>query len=173
MGVGAAGIALSVDKVGRPLTGAGLTVNAPRTPQAAHARVMRLKMRQLFTARIMTSRINLSPTNDSNDFLPRAQAVLAQLEITLEQTFDDLGIDVDLERNGGVLNVNLAGKAVQGKTVVINLQSPMQQIWLATPFGGFHYAWNGADWEDTRGGLSLHARLSQDLSAMTAAAITL
>lgn len=118
----------------------------------------------------MTSRINLS---ESNDFLPRAQAVLAQLEITLEQTFDDLGIDVDLERNGGVLNVNLAGKAVQGKTVVINLQSPMQQIWLATPFGGFHYAWNGANWEDTRGGLHMHARLSQDLSTMTGLTITL
>jgi CyaY protein len=159
--------------LGKPFIGTGLTVNAPRTPQAAHARVMRLKIRQLFTARIMTSRINLSPTHDTQDFLPRAQAVLAQLEITLEQTFDDLGLDVDLERNGGVLNVNLAGKAVQGKTVVINLQSPMQQIWLATPFGGFHYAWNGAHWEDTRGGLHLHARLSQDLSTMTGASITL
>jgi CyaY protein len=118
----------------------------------------------------MTSRINLS---ESNDFLPRAQAVLAQLEITLEQRFDDLGLDVDLERNGGVLNVHLAGKAIQGKTVVINLQSPMQQIWLATPYGGFHYAWNGGDWEDTRGGVTLRERLMQDLSTMTGQTITL
>jgi CyaY protein len=131
---------------------------------------MTLKMKQFFIKLPMTSRINLS---ESNDFLPRAQAVLAHLETTLEQTFDGLGLDVDLERNGGVLNVNLAGKAAQGKTVVINLQSPMQQIWLATPFGGFHYAWNGAQWEDTRGGLSLHARLSQDLSTMTGCLIKL
>jgi CyaY protein len=131
---------------------------------------MALKIRIFFIRRIMTSRINLS---ESNDFLTRAQAVLAQLEITLEQTFDDLGLDVDLERNGGVLNVNLAGKAAQGKTVVINLQSPMQQIWLATPFGGFHYAWDGSGWADTRGGMSLFARLSQDLSAMTGKAFVI
>jgi CyaY protein len=130
---------------------------------------MALKIKLFFEKFTMTSRINLS---ESNDFLPKAQAVLAQLEITLEQTFDDLGLDVDLERNGGVLNVNLAGKAAQGKTVVINLQSPMQQIWLATPFGGFHYAWDGLVWADTRGGLSLNARLSQDLSTMTGQSIT-
>jgi CyaY protein len=147
-----------------------LALSGPRTPQAAQQAAMALKIRKLFIRRIMTSRINLS---ESNDFLPRAQALLAQLETTLEQTFDDLGLDVDLKRNGGVLNVNLAGKPAQGKTVVINLQSPMQQIWLATPFGGFHYAWDGAQWSDTRGGLSLLARLSQDLSAMTGAALTL
>jgi CyaY protein len=114
----------------------------------------------------MTSRINLS---ESNEFLPRAQAVLAALELTLEQTFDDLGLDVDLERAGGVLNIHLA----KGKTVVVNLQSPMQQIWLASPYGGFHYAWNGAAWADTRGGSDFHARLAQDLSAMAGVAITL
>jgi CyaY protein len=108
----------------------------------------------------MTSRINLS---ESNDFLPRAQAVLAQLETTLEQTFDRLGLDIDLERAGGVLNVHVA----KGKTVVINLQSPMQQIWLATPFGGFHYAWDGARWADTRTGMPLHERLAHDLSHMS------
>lgn len=112
----------------------------------------------------MTSRINLT---ESNDFLPRAQAVMAALETSLEQTFDDLGLDVDLERAGGVLNVHLA----KGKTVVVNLQSPMQQIWLATPYGGFHYAWNGSAWADTRGGSDLHTRLAQDLSAMAGVAV--
>lgn len=114
----------------------------------------------------MTSRINLT---EHNNFLPRAQAVLAALETSLEQTFDALGLDVDLERAGGVLNVHLA----KGKTVVINLQSPMQQIWLATPYGGFHYAWNGHTWADTRGGNDLHSRLAQDLSAMAGVALTL
>jgi CyaY protein len=117
----------------------------------------------------MTSRINLSESNDSNGFLPRAQAVLANLETTLEQIFDALGLDVDLERAGGVLNVHIA----KGKTVVINLQSPMQQIWLASPFGGFHYAWDGERWSDTRGGMSFYQRLSQDLSAMTGQAVVI
>lgn len=183
--------------VSKPLIGVGANVSGPRTPQAVliatHSGAARLKMsllrrllrrvlavfsqpfspfavcnavfnlkRRLSLA--MTSRINLS---ESNDFLPRAQAVLARLETTLEQTFDALGLDVDLERAGGVLNIHVA----KGKTVVINLQSPMQQIWLATPFGGFHYAWNGADWADTRGGAALPQRLSQDLSALTGLAV--
>ena len=114
----------------------------------------------------MTSRINLTETND---FLPRAQAALLQIETTLEQTFDALGLDVDLERAGGVLNIHIA----KGKTVVLNLQSPMQQIWLATPLGGFHYAWDGAVWADTRGGVSLGDRLGADLSVMTGLTITL
>ncbi len=114
----------------------------------------------------MTSRINLS---EPNDFLPRAQATLAQLETILEQTFDGLGVDVDLERSGGVLNVHIA----KGQTAVINLQSPMQQIWLATPLGGFHYAWDGQAWQDTRGGLELFARLAADLSVMTGVAVHL
>ena len=108
----------------------------------------------------MTSRINLT---ESNDFLPRAQATLLSIETSLEQIFDALGLDIDLERAGGVLNIHFA----KGKTVVLNLQSPMQQIWLATPYGGFHYSWNGTDWADTRGGDALSARLSKDLSAMT------
>ena len=120
----------------------------------------------------MNSRTHLTANTDANDFLPRAQALLTQLETLLEQTFDALGVDVDLVRNGGVLNVNLAGKVQQGKTVVINLQSPMQQVWLATPFGGFHYAWDGSAWADTRGGMALNERLSQDLSAMTGQIIT-
>ncbi len=114
----------------------------------------------------MTSRINLS---EHNDFLPRAQATLQALEITLEQTFDALGLDVDLERAGGVLNVHIA----KGKTVVINLQSPMQQIWLATPYGGFHYAWQGDAWLDTRSGTPFYTQLSQDLSAMTGCAVNI
>ena len=114
----------------------------------------------------MTSRINLSA---ASDFLSRAQDTLLALEITLEQVFDELGLDVDLERAGGVLNIAVA----KGKTVVINLQSPMEQIWLATPYGGFHYAWNGEQWADTRGGEVFQQRLAIDLSAMTGKLISL
>ena len=112
----------------------------------------------------MTSRINLT---ESNDFLPRAQATLLSIETSLEQIFDDLGLDVDLERAGGVLNIHFAEQTGQPKTVVLNLQSPMQQIWLATPYGGFHYTWIDTQWTDTRGGDTLTARLSKDLSDLT------
>jgi CyaY protein len=114
----------------------------------------------------MTSRINLSETND---FLPHAQATLNQLELILEEKFESLNLDIDIERAGGVLNIHINPTV----TIVINLQSPMQQIWLATPYGGFHYTWNNQDWLNTRGGLSLHAQLAQDLSTLTGQSIEL
>ncbi|MEY3996747.1 MAG: hypothetical protein RL344_1090 [Pseudomonadota bacterium] len=115
----------------------------------------------LFFERVfMTSRINLSETSD---FLPRAQATLNQLELTLEQIFESLNLDIDIERTGGVLNIHVNTQT----TLVINLQSPMQQIWLATPYGGFHYTWDNQDWLNTRGGLSFYAQLAHDLSIIT------
>jgi CyaY protein len=154
---------------------------SPRTPQAKHklliahnalylmayltlylvCLVYLVKQFILFFERIfMTSRINLSETSD---FLPRAQAVLNQLELTLEQIFESLDLDIDIERTGGVLNIYVNART----TLVINLQSPMQQIWLATPYGGFHYTWNNQDWLNTRGGLSFYAQLAHDLSIIT------
>ncbi len=152
---------------------------SPRTPQAKHklltthnALYLMAYLRMcliyllfeqitLFFERIfMTSRINLSETSD---FLPRAQAVLNQLELTLEQIFESFDLDIDIERSGGVLNIHVNTHT----TLVINLQSPMQQIWLATPYGGFHYTWNNQDWLNTRGGLSFYAQLARDLSIIT------
>jgi CyaY protein len=152
---------------------------SPRTPQAKHklliihnamylVYLLYFLVEQfvllfvLFFERIffMTSRINLSETSD---FLPRAQAVLNQLELILEQIFEALDLDIDIERTGGVLNIYVNTQT----TLVINLQSPMQQIWLATPYGGFHYTWNNQDWLNTRGGLSFYAQLAHDLSIIT------
>lgn len=148
----------------------GSTVNWPFKPQASSAAlrptISTLCIEGDNAFELMTSRINLS---ESNDFLPRAQATLAALETTLEQTFDALGLDVDIERAGGVLNIHLA----KGKTVVVNLQSPMQQIWLASPFGGYHYAWDGLNWVDTRGGAPFYERLAQDLSSMAGVSVVL
>lgn len=109
----------------------------------------------------MTSRINLV---ENTDFLLRAQSTLDQLELILEQTFESLNMDVDIDRSGGVLNIHIN----QHTNIIINLQSPMQQIWLATPYNGYHYTWDTIqnNWINTRNGLNFYTELAQDLSIL-------
>ncbi|MBP6242258.1 MAG: iron donor protein CyaY, partial [Hydromonas sp.] len=35
---------------------------------------------------------------------------------------------------------------------IINQQTPMQEVWLASRSGGYHFKWNGATWVNTRDG---------------------
>jgi CyaY protein len=45
--------------------------------------------------------------------------------------------------------------------IVINLQKPLHEIWLAAKCGGFHYQFDGAKWMDTRGQGEFFASLSR------------
>jgi CyaY protein len=35
--------------------------------------------------------------------------------------------------------------------IVINLQKPLQEVWLAARCGGFHYRFDGVHWMDSKG----------------------
>ena len=57
--------------------------------------------------------------------------------------------------------------------VIVNSQTPMQQIWVAGKSGAFHYARNGDRWLDTRDGSELFAALSRLVSAQGGEAVVL
>ena len=38
-----------------------------------------------------------------------------------------------------------------GTQIVVNLQKPLQEVWLAARAGGFHYKFDGRQWLDTKG----------------------
>jgi CyaY protein len=38
-----------------------------------------------------------------------------------------------------------------GSQIIINLQKPLQEVWLAARAGGFHYRFDGQQWQDTKG----------------------
>ena len=100
-----------------------------------------------------------------SEFLERAEACLDAIEAALEGS----GVDCDLERHGPVLDVELD----DGSKIVINSQAPMQQLWVAARSGGFHYAWDGTAWRDTRDGSELFAALSRIVSAQGGSAVVL
>jgi len=100
-----------------------------------------------------------------SEFLERAEACLDAIESALE----DSAVDCDLERHGPVLDVEFA----DGSKIVINSQTPMRQLWVAARSGGFHYAWDGTAWRDTRDGSELFVALSRIVSAQGGHAVVL
>lgn len=93
---------------------------------------------------------------NETEFNDLAEGVLDAIEAAIEAT----GVDVEATRAGNVLTLELANRS----KVVVNSQSPMQQIWVAARSGGFHYALRDGQWRDTRDGNELFASLSRILS---------
>mgnify|MGYP001302084188 CR=1 FL=1 len=75
----------------------------------------------------------------------------------IEQTFENvenslevLADDLDIQVAEGVINVTFSN----GVIFVFSRQPPTEQLWLATPGGGFHFTWQElvSDWIDTKSG---------------------
>ena len=81
------------------------------------------------------------------EFLDHVKTVWQSIETQVDQ-WEDQGIDVESVAQGPVLEITFES----GAKMVINPQTPMQQIWLASPHGAFHFQWNGEIWADTRTG---------------------
>ena len=91
-------------------------------------------------------------TPDESAFLTRAGAVLDALEAAVERAAEDADIDVETHRHAGMLELELPDRS----RIVLNLQTPMREIWLAARSGGFHFrAGADDDWHDTRDGRTL------------------
>jgi CyaY protein len=87
-----------------------------------------------------------------SDYLTRAEAVLARIE----QAADDIDADIEIERSGNVLTLEFEN----GSKIIVNLQPPMQEIWIAAKAGGFHFKFVDGQWLDTRGGREFFESLS-------------
>ncbi|MCX4165750.1 MULTISPECIES: iron donor protein CyaY [Paraburkholderia] len=87
-----------------------------------------------------------------NEYLTRAEAALA----AVERTLDDSNADIEFERSGNVLTLEFEN----GTKIIVNLQPPMREIWIAAKAGGFHFRFTDGAWRDTRSGSEFFAALS-------------
>ncbi|WP_027797315.1 iron donor protein CyaY [Paraburkholderia acidipaludis] len=87
-----------------------------------------------------------------SDYLSRAEAVLA----AVERAVDEADADIELERNGNVLTLEFENRT----KIIVNLQPPMSEIWIAAKAGGFHYRFVDGEWRDTRSGTEFFSALS-------------
>jgi CyaY protein len=91
------------------------------------------------------------------DFMNRAEAALKAVESNCDRINETTDADIDSQRTGGM--VTLAFK--DHSQIVINLQKPLHEIWMAAKAGGFHYKFDGEKWMDTKGGGEFFAHLSR------------
>ena len=90
-------------------------------------------------------------------YLNLAEAALLRIEQAADRINDDTDADIDAARNGGVITLAFPG----GSQIVVNLQKPLHEIWLAARAGGFHYRHDGQVWRCSKKSTELFADLSQ------------
>ncbi|WP_460873449.1 iron donor protein CyaY [Paralcaligenes ginsengisoli] len=97
---------------------------------------------------------------NETEFLARSEAMLDSLESQSDDWVALHDLDIEANRSGNVLTL-IFNDAVH---IVVNSQAPMKEMWVAAPSGGFHYRYDGHNWNDTRGGPNLAEALSQIFS---------
>jgi CyaY protein len=91
------------------------------------------------------------------EYLDAAEKTLLALEVACDRINDDTDADIDNQRVGGMITLLFAN----GSQIIVNLQKPLQEIWLAAKAGGFHYRLQDGVWVDTKTGGEFFADLSR------------
>jgi CyaY protein len=103
---------------------------------------------------------------NETEFHALANQALQRIERALEAS----GVDADYElKEGGVLELEFADRS----KIIINRHGVAREIWVAARAGGFHFAWDGVSWRNTRDGSELFAALSKLVSAQSGSAVIL
>lgn len=81
------------------------------------------------------------------EYMDQAEALLRRVEAGCDRISDESDADVDSQRVGGMVTITFGN----GSQIIVNLQKPLHEVWLAARGGGFHYKFDGQRWMDTKG----------------------
>ena len=81
------------------------------------------------------------------EYLDRAEDLLRAVEAGCDRINESTDADIDNQRVGGMVTLSFAN----GSQIIVNLQKPLQEVWMAAKAGGFHYRFDGQCWRDTKG----------------------
>ncbi len=95
-----------------------------------------------------------------SEYRQLASAVLDRIERVVDGWLEADVIDIDTHRTGGLLELALP----QGSKIILNLQPPLQELWMAAQGGGFHYRWQDGRWVDGRSGEEFFSAFSHHLT---------
>ena len=91
------------------------------------------------------------------EYQNQAESVLKAIERACDRLNDESDVDIDNQRTGGMITLTFSNRS----QIIINLQKPLQEIWMAAKAGGFHYKFNGEQWRDTKDSSEFFANLSR------------
>jgi CyaY protein len=101
------------------------------------------------------------------EYLDHAESLLKSVEACCDRMNDENDADIDNQRVGGMVTLSFANRS----QIVINLQKPLQEVWLAAKAGGFHYRFVEGQWQDTKGQGEFFEQLSRQASTQAGMAL--
>ena len=101
------------------------------------------------------------------EFMDRAEHLLEAVEACCDRINDGTDADIDNQRTGGMVTLSFTN----GSQIVVNLQKPLHEVWLAARSGGYHYKFDAGQWQDTKGQGEFFAQLSRDASLQSGEAL--
>ncbi|MRW87092.1 iron donor protein CyaY [Pseudoduganella sp. FT26W] len=96
-----------------------------------------------------------------SEFMAQAEATLDAIEAALDRLNDADMTDVECSRSGNVLEIEFIDN---GSKIIVNSQAAMQELWVASRSGGYHYRQKDGKWLNTRDGSELFATLSDEVT---------
>lgn len=101
------------------------------------------------------------------EFMDRAEKLLLAVEQNCDRINDTTDADLDGQRTGGMVNITFRNRS----QIVINLQKPLHEIWMAAQSGGYHFRHDGTSWMDTKGAGEFFAALSHNATLQAGQAL--
>jgi CyaY protein len=101
------------------------------------------------------------------EFMDRAEALLLAVERACDRINEASIADIDNQRTGGMVTLTFENRS----QIIINLQKPLQEIWMASKSGGYHYRFKDNLWQDTKGQGEFFSALSSSASAQAGSTI--
>jgi CyaY protein len=97
-----------------------------------------------------------------HEYLQHAESLLQAIEAACDRLNDTSDADIDNQRVGNMITLTFANRS----QIIVNLQKPLQEVWMAAKAGGFHYKFDRV-WRSTREGSEFFADLSCHASAQS------
>jgi len=91
------------------------------------------------------------------EYFEQAERVLAAVELGCDRINEKTDADLDSQRTGNMVTLTFSNRS----QIIINLQKPLQEIWMAAKAGGFHYKLVDQSWLDTKSGSDFFGDLSR------------
>lgn len=92
-----------------------------------------------------------------SEFMDRAESLLRSIESCCDRINDESDADIDNQRVGGMVTLTFSN----GSQIIVNLQKPLHEVWMAARSGGYHYKFDGSQWADTKGQGEFFANLTR------------
>ena len=99
------------------------------------------------------------------EYLDQAEALLRAIEAGCDRINDAGQADIDNQRSGSMVTLTFPNRS----QIIINLQKPLQEVWMAARSGGYHYRLQDGRWMDTKGQGEFFAALSTNASQQAGA----